>query len=82
MGEDGDLYEIWGVESIELIEFYLESGWNHLECYTGESAQVFQWFLGVLGDFIGEDGDLYEIWGLESIEIVEFYLESRWNHLE
>ncbi len=30
----------------------------------------------VLGDFMGEDGDLYEIGGLESIELVELDLES------
>ncbi len=58
-GDDGDLYEIWGLESIELVEFYLESRWNHLEWYTGESAQVFlkiRRFLDLFLQFFGVFG--------------------------
>ncbi len=68
MGEDGDLYEIWGLESIELVEFYLESRWNHLEWYTGESAQVFlkiarflDLFLQFFGVFGGKEGYFWKV---------------------
>jgi hypothetical protein len=43
--------DFFWLESIELVEVYLESRWNHLEQFTGESAQVLLWFLGDLGGF-------------------------------
>ncbi len=39
----------------------------------------FGWFWVILGVKMGIKVDFFR---LESIELVEFYLESRWNHLE
>jgi hypothetical protein len=74
------------LESIELVELDLEpvlgsSGVVHRRIGPGFS-EIFGCFGMVLGDFMGEDWYLYEIRRLESIELIELYLESGWNHLE
>ncbi len=76
----------WGMKSMELVEVDLESVMVHLESslmrnrlgFTGWFGW-FGWFWVILGVKMGTKVDFFL---LESIELVEFYLESRWNHLE
>ncbi len=71
---------------MELVEVDLESVMVHLESslmrnrlgFTGFFGW-FGWFRVILGVKMGTKVDFFR---LESIELVEFYLESRWNHLE